>query len=380
MLLDRERVEFQSYLIEKLYTCFPGIVKSLKDCRHSVGESLKEQKHFHLEDSVWTHMLMVLQCAAQERINWKIKMLLAICHDFGKPFSRTISEKNGNSRFIGHGQMGVQVALDYLIEIQKDNLWLTDSYIKRIIQVVSGHIEFLNIDDPQKIYGFCNNDVRLFDLYCSLAEFDNIGRIISSEKIDSYFDAHEKLNNIVEQVNRYKFEDGVCHRDKNVYLICGPSNVGKDTYARNLKLPIVSLDDCRIEIFEEENPQHNLNTIGRYYKSFGYCKDKNALLMDRFRKKIFSSLEENRSIAICNTNCRRTSRRKIINIVKNHFRRQEIGFHCVFLTSESERILCNAAKNQEKEIPESVLWKFMGYQNLPNLNEGFDSVEIIIKK
>ena len=378
--MERDRIEFQSYLLEKLYSEFPGIVKALKECKHSSGDSFESQKHFHLEDSVWTHTMMVLQDAMHETVNWKIKMLLAICHDFGKPFSRTISEKNGNSRFIGHGQMGVQASLDYLLSIQRDNNWLTDSDIIRIIQVVCGHIEFLNIDLSVKIPGFCNNDIQLYNLYYSLAQSDNRGRIVSSEKIESYLVAIDKLAEITKTVYVNQFRKEEKKYQKNIILICGPSNVGKDTEARNLGIPTVSLDDARVMLFCESNPDHGLNSVERYDAAYEFCKNKKSLVNNKFFQMIKKQIEENDTIAICNTNCRRSTRRKIINSLKSHFRWQEIGFHCKYLVSESNRILSNAAKNQEKQISDSVLWKFMGYQNLPNLNEGFDSVEFILKR
>lgn len=387
---------YQSQLIKFAYKNFPDLVQKMKETGHSIGPTYEEQKFFHLEDSIWTHTLLVMNnCIANPDmidLSGKIHLLVAFCHDFGKIKARLVHiDKITRAVFHNHGPMGVSLALEFLLKYQEEAPWLTDEIICKIISVISNHSKFYDLPISRAVL-MGNGDRLLEEMYKYLCIHDYYGRIPD-------YSLREKYVKQIEE-NKKKYEsfatDTRCTPrqplmfPKNVYLICGPSNVGKDTEAKNRGInKVYSFDKIRVATYvqSEEHkklistPGYNHNSIDLYRRAYAYSL-KNLESTHRFDiliNQVVNGLSNENTVAICNTFCKEKYRKPISRIIKEKFH-DEVGVHVIYLLSSKERIYQNASKNTEKEIGRSVLDSFIGFQSIPTRAEGYDSVSVILKR
>lgn len=380
-LKNRESVINQVSLIESLYKNFPDLVLSLKKSQHAFDNTFDGAKKFHLEDTIWTHTMMVVQAAVSLGFDLE-GIACSLVHDLGKPQSRTLNTKKESYVFYNHGEIGVQYAYDFLINYQRENNNLTDDMIKRIISVVSNHIDFFNI----KLNDMCkyvNYDKNLFKLFINHSVVDNIGRVPAFEKLDSFFETYSEIE---EKLN-YEFESFPEPKEpfeKNIIFFCGCSNVGKDTYAKKLNKDsyTTSFDNSRIQMFLDNHTLIPSSTKELYKRAFEYACMNNG--NDKLRKLFFKDINDNienfKTINICNTFCRKKTRMSIIRELRNRYKKLNMGIHCKYLLSESSEIFKRAKFNNEKVISHDVICKFMNFQDIPTMLEGFDSLEIVLVK
>ena len=92
--MNSDRYLFRRNLIEFLYQTRPELTRRLKD----TPQLFKGQENpFHMEDSVWTHTMMVLQASLDDPDSQIPDHLCALVHDFGKPFTASVkTRQDGN--------------------------------------------------------------------------------------------------------------------------------------------------------------------------------------------------------------------------------------------------------------------------------------------
>ena len=83
----KEKRLLQCKLLEFIYKKYPYLASSLKTTNHSYDNTFEGQKIYHMEDSVWTHTLLVLQESIHNQLNDYVDVLTSFCHDFGKCIS-----------------------------------------------------------------------------------------------------------------------------------------------------------------------------------------------------------------------------------------------------------------------------------------------------
>ena len=158
--MDLERQTLCRKLVTFLYSACPKLVLALKATPQVYPGSTSD---FHMEDSVWTHTMLVLQ-AALERTDFGLEdIATALVHDFAKPLTARVKEaKVGQGyrmSFAGHGPLGVQPAVDFCLAARKAGILpLTNEEIARIASATSNHIAFYNLPDSKSALSFCNND------------------------------------------------------------------------------------------------------------------------------------------------------------------------------------------------------------------------------
>lgn len=375
-MTEYERAVIKSKIVSFAYEKFPNLVQILKECKHSVGNSYQEQKKYHLEDSVWTHTLMVLNAfdSFQPDING---YLCGFCHDFGKPLARETHKQT--ARFLAHGPYGVQTTIDFITAfIQKFPEYKNSIDLERIIQVVSGHIGFLNLKDDQ-IFPFVSYDKKLFRMFNNLAKADNCGRIVRDDQIESYSKA---LNRIREVGLKRIPEDYVEPQEKEyeVILLCGLNTLNKKYYSQELNLPIISWDETKKSFAKELKTEREdlpiIEVNGKLYR-VGVSK---LDVKQIYYMMIENDIEEKKKIIIYDTFYHSRERKKIINVIRDmeRFVKSSISIRCIYLFAESEKIINSAQRdNNTEEIPVSVIQNQIYYQNLPSMVEGFDSVQFI---
>ncbi len=80
--MNLERFALRRRLVDFLCQARPDLVEGMKAARQLAPGGATP---YHMEDSVWTHVMLVLQ-AALEREDFSLAdILCALVHDFGKP-------------------------------------------------------------------------------------------------------------------------------------------------------------------------------------------------------------------------------------------------------------------------------------------------------
>jgi tRNA nucleotidyltransferase (CCA-adding enzyme) len=103
---------------------------------------VEQDSGWHPEGAVFTHTTHVVQAArwlaTREQLSIEDTLILvfaALCHDMGKPSTKTISETSGRIIMPGHEEVGARLAVSFLISIGAPQ-WL----IERVIPLVSEHM------------------------------------------------------------------------------------------------------------------------------------------------------------------------------------------------------------------------------------------------
>lgn len=183
--MDLERQTLCRKLVTFLYSACPKLVLALKATPQVYPGSTSD---YHMEDSVWTHTMLVLQ-AALERTDFGLEdIATALVHDFAKPLTARVKEaKVGQGyrmSFAGHGPLGVQPAVDFCLAARKAGILpLTNEEIARIASATSNHIAFYNLPDSKSALSFCNNDAAALRTLVRLMYCDMQGKPLRSKAL-----------------------------------------------------------------------------------------------------------------------------------------------------------------------------------------------------
>lgn len=246
--MNSDRYLFRRNLIEFLYQTRPELTRRLKD----TPQLFKGQENpFHMEDSVWTHTMMVLQASLDDPDSQIPDHLCALVHDFGKPFTASVKTRQDGKKHIsfhGHGARGTQEAVDFLLELNASRQTMQPEEIAGIAFCVSNHIEFYGLTTASDALLFCNRDPVLLTRMIRLFEYDVDGSIMDcgipsyESKRKPIADCHELLRTA--ETPRQEELPG-----KRIHLLCGLPRDEKKAFAG--KIPdsyTVSLNSlCGIE-------------------------------------------------------------------------------------------------------------------------------------
>lgn len=97
-----------------------------------------QPEEYHPEGDVFVHTMLALDYAARHHMG-QLVGLAVLCHDLGKPSTRTII--NGTPRFRGHGPAGVAPASTLL-----ERLCVKNTHIHAILPVVEHHMDVYNLE------------------------------------------------------------------------------------------------------------------------------------------------------------------------------------------------------------------------------------------
>jgi tRNA nucleotidyltransferase (CCA-adding enzyme) len=173
-----------------------GVLKYFPELKALIGTP--QDPYWHKEGDVWVHTLMVVDEMAKlksgdERVDL-IRMLSALCHDFGKP--KTTKTIDGKIRAFNHDKEGVEPTISFLKRLTDDKK-LIDSVAKfvyyhlRVAQLYSSGAKAAAIRRLR-----AKIDIKELEL---LARADYFGRI-SKEKEEN-FKAGEWILNRAKELN-----------------------------------------------------------------------------------------------------------------------------------------------------------------------------------
>lgn len=236
-------------LIKFLHLNRPDLVSAMVNADHNYDAH--NLSPYHLEGSVMTHLMMVMEAADRQKIS-PLAKVMALVHDLGKPMSLFADHNKKRNFFIGHEGASCYIMIDLLKQ-----LGLSKREIELCIFVVAHHTYLyrfmdssgLNSDRLRKMQGHFINNKEAYNLLLELADADNAGRITTDKREDfrPYFELATDLVNkspdIVFDKANFKYE---------IQVLIGPQASGKSTYAEKMKaqgFTILSRDAMAEEVF-----------------------------------------------------------------------------------------------------------------------------------
>lgn len=341
----------------------PEKYQEMLESNHAVD--IHQPNIFHCEGTCWTHVMMVMTWIEAQKEKYSdedyiVLITSALLHDTGKPNCQETMPANADkpirNSFKGHEGVSTFFAVGVLKKLQAEFPEIyTPEIIEKIIKVVSLHGTY--IDETSDIY-FLRDEFRKADKNGAIRLVD-----------EGMYSQYEKRKFL----KPTKVEDS-----KSLTVLIGLPNSGKSTIRANmLKLDkhlfTVSRDDMLEDFY-----QRKTGNISDYNSMYNFLHDDKDLLKE-FTKEfedMLNSIAKNKSdILIDMTMLSLSSRRKMIN----HFPK----FHkkaIVIMTDNDELFTRNHMRYIEtkKFISEKVIENMMTSFTFPVLEEGFDSIELII--
>ena len=276
-------------LIQFLYKHRPDLIEDMNKADHNYDKD--NLSPYHMEGSVMTHLMMVMNEADRLNIS-PLAKVMALVHDLGKPLSLFVNHEKKRNFFMGHEGLSCFVMIDLL-----KKLGLSQKEIELCIFVVSHHTylyQFFKNEslDKSSIKSICNHfksNVTAFEYMLELAEADNNGRISNNKRSNFalFFDEVKKellIDEKLEKDKKYEF-------DHEVEILIGPQGSGKSSYAdQKKKEGFIIL--CRDDIAEEhfQKPYSELTNIQVFdekvdkifnQKLLAYLKNKQSFIIDK---------------------------------------------------------------------------------------------------
>lgn len=365
----------------------PELVKMMNDTSHHFNS--EHLSPWHLEDTVWTHtILMYKDFMAHCNNNLiyssglrlylfqtdvdNIKYLTGIailCHDIGKVYNRAVnSGKYGKVNFYNHGFSSVQPTIDFMFYLKNEcGIKLSRKDFQKVLLAVSGHMDFKEVDRKEGAL-LVNNDVKGLFIIGLLDYFDN------RNSIDSNMDfLNVNMFNIVDYkdiIESEKQPPSLTVDNKEIVTVfCGVPGSGKDFVAEKMKYNIISYDRLRIEKYLENHS--NLSEAEIYKLAFEYCNVNNY----DFNSEIKDILNDSNNIAICNTNLTRKLRRGLFNAINSENRK----FMVYYIVSDSKMLYRRSKLRKSKEIDKQIVTQFMYNQQVPCLYDHKDLKNISVE-
>lgn len=325
------------------------LFKSMRDCHHFYNNNINP---YHLEGDVWTHTMLVYNQA--DEMDY-IELIMALCHDIGKVFTRKYNEKTGKVTMYGHANASIQPTIDFISTLEKQGI-LTKEEILHFIGVglpaMANHMVYYQNLDKADYFSFSRFETikkEISHYIERMADMDSKGSICKKEIVKG------KKTNIVEKPFKHKKHiDGL----PSIIIWTGLPGSGKDYLANIYFDNIVSFDNCRIELYKEnvsKNKWLNLSDKEIYNNAFKFCNENNVDLNKKLRKKVIQLTNKGENVCICNTSLTRKSRRKLINILGPN----KFNFILNQVFAPTDVILKRNTNRSSKTVPIDVINRMM---------------------
>ena len=163
-------------LVKFLLTDCQVVAEQMLKSDHQYDNTKEGLNPYHLEGSVFTHTLMVLQQAEFRNMPEPIKYA-SLFHDFGKPECRTVNDEKKYVMFRGHGGYSAFKSIYYM-----KKLGLTEYLIIRLFKLISLHTDLYGQDtSAQKVIDKYKYDDELVKDIYKLGVCDGMGRFTDEE-------------------------------------------------------------------------------------------------------------------------------------------------------------------------------------------------------
>lgn len=327
-------------------------IKLYKETEHFYDKNTPNT--YHLENSVYNHISMVLDVCHKTFSNDKdFKLLQIACalHDIGKCFTRSVDDEKKRVYFKNHEQAGFYHTIEVLSKIDK-KFDLDNNDKTKILKGVLFH-DIYKYDLETLIKMF---DYETLQFLAKVSFCDCNGRITESPK-------DILLHKSIFDLKPYSFEIKESH--STLIIPIGIPNSGKSTYFKSLKdFDLVSRD-----LYIVKNQKENES----YSECFKRLSEREHKIIDNEVVKDFNGLvKKQKNIFIDKTNTSKKSRKFYLDGAKGYHKKAVI--FCVpfseILKREQER-----AKTG-KEISIEIYDRFIQSLNIPTYLD-FDEIEYI---
>ena len=341
----------------------PEKYKDMCESNHTVN--MFEPNMFHAENWTWSHTLLVMtwvECQKDKYTDQDYIVLItsALLHDTGKPNCQETMPANETkpirNSFKGHEGVSTFFAIGVLKKLQTEFPEIyNDGIIEKIIKVVSLHGTY--IDETSDIY-FLRDEFRKADKNGAIRLVD-----------EGLYSQYEK---------RKFLKESAKDSDKNLIVLIGLPNSGKSTKRIKLQekitdLKVVSRDDLLEEFYYKR-----MGKIDDYNTMYRFVHEDGTILKQfkaEFEYLLNTLAKIEKNILIDMTQLSLSSRRKMLNHFPK-FNKKAI----VIMTDNDELYRRNDQRFLEtkKFISTKVIENMMTSFTYPVLEEGFDSIELII--
>lgn len=381
--------EMKSYILYNFCLMFPKEVELMMNCQH--GSSIDNPNINHIEGSVWTHTILVLN-SIEDTYNYNKNLVLifaSLTHDFGKCLTRAPHKKIENKiTFYGHAEASTQFNIDVVYKFYDTHPELFLNSFGYIINystyIVSNHMLSYNIKDYNQLFCLCNKNMGVVELFHNFTKADEQGQFTINDnqtyKSKSWFNMFKTIYDEFDEYN-YCVKDSKPH-DKlyECIIICGLPGSGKDYLVDKTvgDFKKYSFDNIRTTRYKNDTNYQEYSNLSEkeiYSKSFEYC---NYIQLDLLKElKIQLHLNKltsnNKKIYICNTNLRSSSRKKLINCVKDVYN-NDIYMSCIYILCSTEKLIKNDSTRLDHTVGTEVIKSMSKHYSIPTLLEGFDNV------
>ena len=318
------------------------LVKLMTETSHHEGNNMSP---YHLEGSVWTHTMLVYNQANEESHE---ELLMALCHDIGKAYTRDINKK-GNACFYGHPDASVQKTIDFLDHLEKEKILTRaeiDRWINLYLPAMANHmVYYQNLHKLNHFAGMDNFGILKY-AYKKMASMDAKGSICKSEKVKG---KEEGL--VLEDYIERKWNFNL----PTVTIWSGLPGSGKDYLAEKTEDKIISFDDIRIHLYTKHCKKVGIefpeNDEELYDEAFTWCSENVNNLNPTMVKQVKKAFDKGLNVSICNTSLTRKARRKIINVIGHN--KANFVIKQVFATTDT--IFKRNYKRVSKTVPIDVI-------------------------
>ncbi|MCR5169143.1 MAG: hypothetical protein K6C33_01625 [Desulfovibrio sp.] len=369
--MNLERFALRRRLVDYLCQARPALVERLKATRQLAPGGATP---YHMEDGVWTHVMLVLQ-AALERDDFSLAdMLCALVHDFGKPDTARLRTGAGGLpriSFYDHGPRGVQEALDFLLDCQKA-FSVSDAEICDICFCVSKHIDFYSLDGCRQAGFFCNGRRSLLAMMARLFYCDVSGSVMDPST-EAFKDDLALLLDVQAKIAEIPltFPDRM-PKPPLLRFVCGAPGPAMDAYLASLACPVVRETEVRRELFERRFGRKGVPLPQRYAGIYEATRPLDAapLLLSRIR-----DFEGEPEIAVAGILATRRARAGLASFLSMHL--TKTAFACTFVltpTAGQEAFLAGEAGAR--------LAKAHDFQHLPCLfhEPAFAQADVVLSR
>lgn len=372
----------KTHILNIFLTYRQDLVKDMERCYHAFDDD--HLNPFHLENSVFTHTLMVLNKVdmdSEDELVNLAKVVCAICHDIGKIRTRNSIDEKQKVTFYNHEYASIQYAVDFIYRLEvlgEITVFERNELIKICLPVISNHLDAFkrnfSYDDFIK---YNNGNPIIAELLLSLMKADSDGRFCLK---DDKQEMDSQVELLKYYLSNFKFNPV---ESNSITIVGGSTGSGKDYIASNVisdngNTVIISFDQIRVELFKA----HNFIPAGAsateiYNQAFHWVNDNKVDLGNPLKIKTKEAIDAGRKVIISNTNCTRKARRKLLNILMNGLKTR-IGYSMVYVVAPLDVILKrNKERVNDKCLDIKIVEQFAFNQQIPTLMEGFGCVEII---
>lgn len=361
----------------------------------------REDSQWHREPNVATHTLMVVAAAKElcdERgVSDRIKLMTliaALFHDFGKPEAEEVLERKDGSgvyrRYAGHEPKSanefISAIMSPAFEEARTAMFLeglTYHDLRRIKFMIEHHLPY-GLKNQQKVAALRRGVIETLgeveEAFYLLLEADCRGRIS---------DDHEtKIQTVLDWIQWFKAQEPAkkveSHGpEKTMYLLVGPSGVGKSTSAAALQelirsmtpaqySKVVSPDETRLRLFRESS-QVQLSPKDEYRQAYLHTCEHQKEFDQALREELHDALSEGCDVIVDGAYQTRKAWRQFIQ------KGREFGYRIETIEFFATEALVKARQKTrpDKDVPEHRVHDM--YMRYEVLMEGvdIDSVTII---